>query len=230
VKLPAQTRFVTHLRCHPRAAHRRSHRHGHSQGRQKLRERARFGSAPRVSGWISTSSGKAVDHQPIWILTAPDDGRKAFSLAATARTRPDGSWTTTLPPGPSRLVKAVFAGTGSLESSSSAVGHIFVPAAISMSVSPNRTHWGGTVAINGHLRGGYVPAAGELVVLKIGWRGGSTEIGHLYTKRDGAFHSTYTFLRGNGSETYRMWAATAVESDYPYAPNRSRAERITVNP
>jgi len=80
----------------------------------------------------------------------------------------------------------------------------------------------------GHLRGGYVPRGGELVVLWISWPGGSTEIGHLYTRPDGSFTGSYTFLRGNGTETYRLWATTARESGYPYAPGRSRARSVTV--
>lgn len=68
------------------------------------------------------------------------------------------------------------------------------------------------------------------MVLWIGWPGGSTEIGHLYTAGDGSFRSHYTFLRGNGTETYRLWAATAKESDYPYAPGRSRQVAVTVSP
>jgi hypothetical protein len=86
------------------------------------------------------------------------------------------------------------------------------------------------VAISGGLRGGYVPPAGELVVLWIGWPGGSTEIGHLYALRDGRFRSTYTFLRGNGTEMYRMWAATASESDYPYAVGSSPKTAVSVSP
>jgi hypothetical protein len=75
-----------------------------------------------------------------------------------------------------------------------------------------------------------VPTAGELVVLWIGWPGGSTEIGHLYARADGRFSSSYTFLRGNGTETYRLWATTARESGYPFAPAQSRSVPVTVSP
>ena len=67
-----------------------------------------------------------------------------------------------------------------------------------------------------------------VVVLWIGWPGGATEIGHLYTAQDGSFSSRYTFLRGNGTETYRLWAASVRESDYPFAPARSRPVRVSV--
>jgi hypothetical protein len=164
------------------------------------------------------------------ILTAPDDGRGAFHVIAVTRTSRNGTWRAKLPPGPSRLVQAVYEGTISVEPSSSPVVRVVVPASVQMSVSPQHAHWGGTIVITGRLRGGYVPPSGELVVLRIGWRGGSTEIGHLYARGDGSFRSTYTFLRGNGTETYRLWATTATETDYPYALGRSRSVRVTVTP
>jgi hypothetical protein len=89
-------------------------------------------------------------------------------------------------------------------------------------------HWGGQIRISGRLLGGYVPPSGELVVLWIGWQGGSTEIGHLYARANGRFSSTYTFLRGNGTETYRIWATSAREGDYPFAPGGSRAVTVQV--
>jgi hypothetical protein len=105
-----------------------------------------------------------------------------------------------------------------------------VPASVRLTIVPHRAHWGGRIDISGAVAGGYIPPAGELVVLWIGWPGGSTEIGHLYTAHDGGFRTTYTFLRGNGTETYMLWAATARESDYPYAPNTSAKSPVTVSP
>jgi hypothetical protein len=66
------------------------------------------------------------------------------------------------------------------------------------------------------------------VILRVGWRGGSTEVGHLYTDLKGRFHTNYTFLRGNGQVTYHLWASTAKESDYPYAPRSSRKVAVIV--
>jgi len=103
-----------------------------------------------------------------------------------------------------------------------------VPASLRLNIRPRATDWGHTITIAGRLRGGFVPPAGELVVLRIGWAGGSTEIGHLYTARDGEFHTTYTFLRGNGTVTYRLWAETVNESDYPFAVGSSRKISVTV--
>jgi hypothetical protein len=126
-------------------------------------------------------------------------------------------------------VEAGYAGTTTLEPSASAPVQLVVPASVSMAISTHRARWGGKIRLSGRLNGGHVPRSGELVVLWIGWHGGFTEIGHLYTGSDGRFGSTYTFLRGNGTETYRLWATTASESDYPYAPASSRKSTITVS-
>jgi hypothetical protein len=105
---------------------------------------------------------------------------------------------------------------------------VIVPASLRMRVRPRTTHWGSTITIRGRVLGGYIPAAGELVILHVGWGGGSTEIGHLYTDDRGRFRTRYTFLRGNGTVTYRLWATSARETDYPYVPSRSRKVSVTV--
>jgi hypothetical protein len=239
VKIPAQTRTVTVMHCHPRFAWRRV-RDGDRWRRERVLVLPRtvhattkhvpFGQATAVSGWLGTTRGDALGRQHVAIYTAPDDGRETFILAAQVTTAPDGSWSARLPPGPSRIVKAVYAGSPTVEPSASPPARIVVPASISLSLRPRNTHWGGSIVISGHVRGGYVPPVGELVVLRVGWSGGSAEIGHLYTRRDGSFQSRYTFLRGTGTETYEIWAATARESDYPYAPSNSRPASVTVRP
>jgi len=239
VRVPGQTRVVKRVHCRPRVAVRRVRVHGHWVTRRvavmprtlhSAYKRVRFGAPVAISGWLGSANGQPLGGAAVHILTAPDNGSGAFTPVATVTTARDGSWTAQLRPGPSRLVKAVFAGNSALQPSQSAVAKLAVPASLTMSISPDQTHWGGTIVINGQLRGGWVPPAGELVVLRVGWPGGSTEIGHLYAKSDGSFHSTYTFLRGHGTERYHLWAATASESDYPYAPNRSRKVLVTVHP
>jgi hypothetical protein len=192
--------------------------------------KVRAGAHPSISGWLGTDNGNALGGQAVRILTAPDNGSNQFTQVGTVTTSPNGSWTTHLPSGPSRLVIAQYDGSATVEPASSAPAHVAVPASVSLHIKPSDTHWGGRIAIKGRVGGGYVPASGELVVLWIGWRGGSTEIGHLYTHADGRFSSRYTFLRGNGTERYRLWATTARESDYPYAPGRSRNVMVTVRP
>jgi hypothetical protein len=193
-------------------------------------QRVRPGAGATVSGWLGNASGNALGGQVVQILTAPDDGSEQFTPAATATTSGDGGWTARLPAGPSRLVVASYGGSPTIEPAQSSPARVVVPATVHLHIAPRTTTWGSRIAISGRLGGGFVPPAGELVVLWIGWRGGSTEIGHIYTRRDGRFSTRYTFLRGNGTETYRLWAETARESDYPYAPGHSAQIAVTVRP
>jgi hypothetical protein len=195
---------------------------------QRSTKWVRFGSATVVSGWLGTSRGVALGDQRVDVITAPDTGDATFKLTAVATSAADGTWSARLPPGPSRVIRAIYAGSPTVEPAASGTARVIVPGSVRLSITPRHTHWGGTISIDGRLRGGNIPPSGEVVVLWISWRGGSTEIGHLYARRDGVFRSTYTFLRGNGRETYRLWAATARESDYPYAPSQSRRVSVTV--
>jgi hypothetical protein len=238
-ELPAQTRRIRVVECHPRVIRRRVRVDGHWRivrdvvlPRAVLRstERVRPGLSSAVSGWLGTASGNALANQTVQILTAPDNGSQQFTQAAVATTAANGSWTARLPAGPSRLVVASYGGGTAVEPATSARARLVVPASVKLHVHPAITHWGGRIMISGQLAGGYVPPSGELVVLWIGWAGGAAEIGHLYTRQDGSFSSPYTFLRGNGSETYHLWAGSARESDYPFAPGHSRPVRVTVIP
>jgi hypothetical protein len=239
VKLPAQVRRVKVVHCHPRVIRRRVRINGHWRAVKAVvlphevllrQRRVRPGSGATVSGWLGTTDGNALGGQPVRVLAAPDNGARRFSEVAVTTTAPNGIWSAHLPAGPSRLVVAAYGGGATVEPALSTVARVVVPASVSLRIKPRSTHWGGRIRIAGRLRGGYVPAGGELVILRIGWPGGSTEIGHLYTRRDGRFASGYTLLRGNGTETYRLWATTAREGGYPYAPGRSRSRSVTVRP
>lgn len=237
VRIPAENRRITITRCRHRIIVRRVRVGGRWRVIRTVvmphlvasrRERVAYGAGFRVAGSIALSGGGALGGQPVEILTAPDNGQLRFTEAAATTSAPDGSWLATLPPGPSRLVEAVYGGSGSVEPAMSPTLSVTVPARISLTLHPRRTRWGSTIVIRGRLAGGYVPPSGELVVLRIGWRGGSAEIGHVLTRRDGRFSVRYTFLRGVGTETYEVWAASTPESDYPYAPGSSRKIGITV--
>jgi hypothetical protein len=239
IELPAQTRRVKVVHCHARIVRRRVRVHGHWRAVNAVvlphsvalsSIRVRRGAGAAVSGWLGTTNGNALAGQSVQVLTAPDNGSQQFTQVAAATTGADGSWTAHLPPGPSRLVVAQYGGTGTVEPATSTAARVVVPASVSLRIRPHHAHWGGRITIGGRLKGGYIPPAGELVVLWVGWPGGSTEIGHLYARSDGKFSGRYTFLRGNGTETYRLWAATARESDYPYAPASSRRVSVTVGP
>jgi hypothetical protein len=236
VKLPAQTRTVKVVRCRPRFVTKRVKIAGHLYVERivvrphKVRRTTKtvpFGARTTIRGWVGTAKGIALGDQPVEILTAPDNGDDSFTRTTVARTAANGTWTARLPPGPSRIVQASYPGSSTVEPALG-TARIRVPASIKLHIAPRATHWGGTIRITGRLRGCCVPKTGELLELHVGWSGGSTEVGHVYARAGGRFHTKYTFLRGNGSQTYRFWATSTSEGDYPYLPQASRRISVSV--
>jgi hypothetical protein len=192
-------------------------------------ERVRFGHAAIVAGRLESYKGEPLGDRRVQILAAPANGSGRFSVAASVLTRPDGTWRARLPAGPSRLIEARYGGDATHAAATSRQIKLVVPASLTLRVLPRRTHWGGTIRISGRLRGRYIPPSGEFVALRIGWSSGSAEIGHVYVQRGGRFSVRYTFYPGSGTYHYRIWATSAAESDYPYAPASSRKVSITVS-
>jgi len=74
----------------------------------------------------------------------------------------------------------------------------------------------------GRLRGGYLPAAGETIILSVRFAGHEHDFAHLAVTGDGRFRYIYTFLPGSGDASYPFSAETVRESGYPFAPGPSR--------
>ena len=190
--------------------------------------RVPYGHQATVSGWVGTYGGVALGGQSVTVWTAPDSGQGSFAPAATVTTAANGGWTATLPSGPSRIVEAVFNGGSTTEPAMSPQVRMVVPAALQFRIEPRRTHWGGKIHMSGRLLGGYIPTPGETVFLHVAVRGLCCDIIHLTAGPRGRFGYTYTFVGGGGPYTYRFWAASVGEADYPYAANRSSVLTVTV--
>ena len=238
VRIPAQTRTVSRIRCHPRYVLHRVRIHGRwrlvkipvlPRSVRSSTRRIAFGASTTIHGWLGTAQGNALGGQTVQILTAPDNGQGAFAQEAVATTAPDGSWSTKLPAGPSRIVSAVYGGGPQLEPSSGEA-RVVVPASIKLRIQPRHAHWGGKLTITGLLRGGYLPAAGETVILSVYFAGHEHDFAHVSVSGNGHFRYIYTFLPGNGVASYPFSAETVRESDYAFAPGRSRREVVHVSP
>lgn len=251
VRTPSRTKLEYVQRCHPRVVRRRTtvfvrvRQHGHVQVVKQTKivrvvvpphvvaaasQNVPFGHRATVSGWLGTSSWRALGGHVVKVLTAPANGMNSFSQAATAITAPDGSWTARLPAGPSRTVEAVYGGDSSTEGTFSAQVHVVVRARVRLSVTPRHVAWGGRVRLSGQLLGGYLPPAGALVRLRIG-------IGHIYQTYGvvrvgggGSFSTNYTFGAGLPAvrRTYFFQIVTLPSGDYPYAPGASARPTVTV--
>jgi len=191
--------------------------------------RVRFGHATAVSGWLGLSNGTPLSDAPVRILASPDDGAPTFTQVATATTGPDGTWSARLPPGPSRLVMAVYDGSATTEPASSQPIRLIVPARVLLRIHPTRTHWRGRITISGRVLGGYIPV-GKFLRLRIGVAGVRETVGIPDVSSSGRFRTTWTFSPGNGVVRYWFSVSTLREADYPYAPASSRRVTVTVGP
>jgi hypothetical protein len=223
------------IKCHPKVVMRKICRKRHCR-RQRVAEiphvvqvsekRVGYGKRATVSGWLGTASGVALAGEPVAVMTAPYNGDDHFTQAATALTTANGTWSATLPAGESRLVVAQYGGSSTVAPATSAELLLVVRASIGLvGITPRRVAWGGTIHIHGRLSGGWLPPAGELVRLRIGYGNAATTYGvRTHVTGSGRFSTSYTFGAGVASVYRRYWfgLATLPVGDYPYAPARSR--------
>ena len=191
--------------------------------------RVSFGHGTTVSGWLGLASGTALGGQSVRLYAAPDDGHGHYTPFATVRTAANGSWSSRVPAGPSRLIVAVYSGSSTTEPVASSRVRLIVPAKLRLRIRPGHTHWGGTIRISGRVLGGYIPV-GKFLRLRIGIAGIKETIGIPDVRPDGRFRTTFKFAPGNGTVAYWFSVSTLREADYPFAPAGSPRVTVTVGP
>jgi hypothetical protein len=253
IKKRAHTKLELVMRCHPRTERRRTvvfvreRRHGHVVKVRRIKivrvvvpphviakssRLVGFGHGTTVNGYLGTATGIAIAGHAVSVLTAPDNGSNQFTQAAVVTTTATGTWMAKLPPGPSRVVEAVYGGDPMTEGASSGQVHVIVPAKVKLlSVSPSRVAWSGTVRITGQLVGGYLPAGGALVRLRIGQGSTYQTYGvQEHVTGNGRFSTTYTFGAGQASSFQRFWfqLASLPMGSYPFSPSDSGRRYVIV--
>ncbi len=193
--------------------------------------RVAYGHKVTIAGLYTTAQGVPLGGQQVHIFSAPNNGSGSFAEAAVVTTASDGSWTATLPPGPSRIIRAVTDGSATILPSSGQVTTI-VPAKVRLlRVWPRRVPWGGTVHLLGQLVGGYLPPGGALVRLRIGYGSTYNTYGvEEHVSGDGRFSTVASFGPGDPSvfRTYWFQIASLPMGNYPYAPAASRHVSVIV--
>ena len=190
--------------------------------------RVPFGHSVTVYGLLSTGQRVPISGAQVRILTAPDNQLGRFTQATAATTTTDGSWAVKLPPGPSRIIEAVYDGVPTILPAAG-VARVIVPAKVLVtSITPNRTPWGGTIRISGRVLGGYVPASSKLLRLDIGVVGLSKIQGIPNIAPDGRYRTTYTFDSGDGVVRFWFMVSTLAEADFPFSAGHSRRVTVTV--
>ncbi len=192
-------------------------------------ERVAHGKPTTVHGLLISAEGVPIANAPVEVRAAPDNGLHRFARLSTVRTDGKGGWSAPIPPGPSQLIEAVYGGSATTLPATGTV-HTVVPASVRLiSASPRHVPWGGTVRIVGQLEGGYIPAGGALVRLRIGIGSAFTTYGvKEHVTGSGRFTTSYTFGLGVPSVKRAYWfqVASLPMGNYPWAPADSR--RVTV--
>jgi len=253
VKTRARTKVERVMRCHPRTERRRTvvfvrvRRHGHVVKVKRIKivrvvvpphviaktsRLVGFGHGTTVNGYLGTASGIAIAGHAVSILTAPDNGSNQFTQAAVVTTTANGTWTAKLPPGPSRIVEAVYGGDPTTEGASSGQVRVIVPAKVKLiSAAPRRVAWGGIVRITGQLIGGYLPPGGALVRLRIG-KGSTYQTYGVqeHVTGNGRFSTTYMFGAGQASSYQSFWfqLSSLPMGSYPFSPSDSGRRSVLV--
>jgi hypothetical protein len=190
-----------------------------------------YGHAVTIHGVVTTPQGVPLPGQSVGIFVALDNYLDVFRDTATATTAPDGTWTATLPPGPSRIIRAVTDGTATVLPASGQVTAV-VPADVKLlKVWPRHVAWGGTVHLVGQLLGGYLPPGGALVRLRIGYGSTFNTYGvEEHVSGDGRFSTVASFGPGDPAvlRTYWFQIASLPMGNYPYAPAASQRVPVLV--
>jgi len=190
-----------------------------------------FGERARLHGLLMTATGAPIAGARVSILTAAANGLSGYSQIASATTASDGTWAAELPPGPSRLIEAVYSGSPTIEPSTS-WAKLVVPASVRvLRVWPRHVPWGGKVHIKAQLLGGYLPAEGALVRLRLGYGKSKITYGvQEHVGGNGVFEVTNSFGPGPARLVLHYWLqeCTLPEGDYPYAPACGPRDHVTV--
>jgi hypothetical protein len=194
----------------------------------KTARRVGFGRTTTVNGWLGTATGTALGGQVVDVLAAPANGSNAFAQVAAVTTAADGTWTASLPAGPSRLVEAVYNGAPTTESSSSGQVRVVVPAVVRIAIHPGIVPWGSEIRVTGQVLGGYVPTNSNLLRLNVG----IGRIGHIEGLPDirpnGRFLIVWKFVAGRGVIHPWFSVGTLAEAAFPYAPGTSKHMVVTL--
>ncbi|HUB75537.1 MAG TPA: hypothetical protein VL977_00705, partial [Solirubrobacteraceae bacterium] len=166
------------------------------------------------------------------LALAPVSGSAATAYARV-QTAADGSYSYSIPPGPSRDVTLSYtAYAGAASPSALASVALLVTPRIELRITPRATTNGHTITLRGRVLGGYIARRG--LPLEVEYREGSRWM--IYTEilahRGGAFSWRYTFERTTRSITYSFRVAIPATgvAGYPYQPAASRPRSVHVDP
>jgi hypothetical protein len=198
----------------------------------------RFGQKTAMVGRIVNEHGQpiagavvTIDERAFVPRSGPMKG-SAFKPVVPAKpvvTDKDGRFRYVIPARHSRIVRFGYkARTTDREFTSVQELTLLVRSKATLKVDRKTVRNGQAVRFSGKLAGGMVPPTGVEVVLQAKTSRGWVTFKTTRATRRGEFTARYTFHATRGTQTYVFRAVVRADSGYPFAPSRTRQERVRV--
>jgi hypothetical protein len=193
----------------------------------------RYGKRARVVGSLADARGKRLAGQEVVLVERFGTGALIERRVRTVDTDLHGRWGAKLRAGPSRSVRAYFAGTPRYLDARARGGRLSVRTKVSFKISRRRVPEGKPVVFKGrvHSRGARIPRGGKLLELQVRQGPGRwiTVREAFRTRSSGRYRMRYRFGRFYSYDTsFRFRVKVARERDWPYKAVRSRSQTVTV--
>jgi hypothetical protein len=193
----------------------------------------KYSSPVVIAGSLRTRAGRPLAGSRIhfWVTQ-----RSGAARVISRSTDPRGRFRLRLPAGPSRTVRAVYAGTVVLSRSRAKPLRVFTRAGARLRVSPRAVRNLGRIRLTGAVgrRLAAIPRRGKLVALQfLDVRGGSRRwrpVALVHTDGRGRFTHTYRFRHIRRQERITFRAAVLPDGNWPYAFGASKPVRIVARP
>jgi hypothetical protein len=193
----------------------------------------RYGKKARVVGSLADARGKRLAGQEIALVERFGTGALIERRVRTVRTDSHGRWGAELRPGPSRSVRAYFAGTPRYLDAGAKGGRLSVKTKVSFRLTRRRVPEGKPVVFKGRVRsrGARIPRGGKLLELQVRQGPGRwiTVREAFRTRSSGRYRMRYRFGRFYAYDTsFNFRVKVARERDWPYKAVSSRSRTLTV--
>ena len=181
----------------------------------------------KITGQLLTSQEQPIAGATLDVLEQTS-GSDTVTLLQHATTRPNGTFTTAIPPGPSRRIAIAYrAFTNDPDYATTTSITETVGAGVHITITPGHTGSTGTIKVKGIVYGP-IPPQGALVHLHVYWRGSWLTIRTPRTNRHGEFHIEYQFNGAIGQFPFQATIPLG-QTDFPYTDGRSNIVTVTTN-
>jgi hypothetical protein len=179
----------------------------------------------KLTGQLTNSQSQPIADATLDVLQQIA-GTDTRTLIGHTSTSPTGTFTLTVPTGPSRLIElayralsndANYAATASIRET--------VQASAQLKITPHNTSPTGTIILTGKIQGP-IPPQGTIVELLVYYRGHWEPFRDPRTNSHGSFHVAYQFQGATGRFPFRIQIPTG-QADYPYTSGYSNIVDIS---